>query len=239
MPAPIHAFFDYDGTLIEGDSILYWLRFYYGQRPLRRVFQVANAFGLLLRLTGLISSHTLKRVFLWPLSFEKPAALDKMAAAFVRDDLSRRFHPTVLDRLREHCSKGDKVVVISASCTFYLNHLRDLLPEGCLLLGTEVEWGKGFFGLPVYVDGNLRGENKIRRLRELGFGDTGRGAQGYSDHHHDIPLLRFVEFPVCIRPTAKLRKLAVAEGWPIWELPNQQPMWKLKLEALRLMLLAV
>ncbi len=218
MLEPIYAFFDFDGTLISGDSILYWLRFYYRHRPGRLFFLIPIVPGFLLRGLGLISSHTLKRIFLWPMSFEKPAELDALSEAFVREELKPRLRPSVMGKLREHVAQGHKVVVISASGIFYLKYLRDLLPSNCLFLGTELEWGRGFLGLPVYRDGNLRGENKIHRLKEMGLGAAGAGGYAYSDHHHDIPLLRFADHPVCVGPTQRLRKLANEQGWPIWEM---------------------
>ena len=217
MSEPIYAFFDFDGTLVPGDSILYWLQFYYRHRPSRLLFLIPIVPGLLLRAFHLISSHTLKRVFLWPMSFEKSAELDLLAAQFVREELKPRLRPSVMEKLREHHAQGHHVVVISASGIFYLKYLRELLPPGCIILGTELEWGKGFFKFPIYRDGNLRGENKINRLKEIGLGGAGAGGYAYSDHHHDIPLLRFVEHPVCVGPTRHLRKLANELGWPIWE----------------------
>ena len=239
MSEPTYAFFDFDGTLIEGDSILFWLRFYYRRRPGRRIFQLANWLGLLLFASRLISSHTLKRIHLWPMSFEKPEALDALAADFVCQDLASRFYGPVLEQLQKHHEDGDQVIVISASATFYLRYLKDLLPPASILVGTEMEWHEGFLGLPVYRGGNLRGENKVRRLEAMGIPSKGLGSHAYSDHHHDIPLLRFVEFPVCIRPTHPLRKLAESQGWPIWELPGERASWRAKLESIRLLLFAV
>ena len=239
MSGQIHAFFDYDGTLIEGDSILFWLRYYYRNRPFMRIFQLLGLPALILRLMGLISSHTYKRFMLWPMSFEHPRLLDQLACDFVIEDLAFRFHRPVLDKLWEHDQQGDTVVVISASANFYLKHLHYLLPLDALILGTEMQWKKGFWGLPRYRDGNLRGENKITRLKQMGFGHAGRGAHGYSDHHHDLPLLKFVEFPVCVRPTPRLRKAALASGWPIWDWPGKRSAWRLKLESLRLLLFSV
>lgn len=237
--APVStAFFDYDGTLIEGDSILFWLRYYYARRPLRRVFQVANAAGLLLHGAKVISSHTLKRVFLWPMAYEKPEALEALAAGFVRDDLSRRFHGPVRDRLWAHHRLGHRTVVISASGIFYLKHLREWLPPDCTLLGTEIDFTKGFLRFPLYLDGNLRGSNKIKRLRGLGFAGAGAAGFAYSDHHHDLPLLEFVDHPNCIRPTSKLRKVAEERGWPIWDWPRARSYAKLKLEAASLLFFA-
>ena len=91
---------------------------------------------------------------------------------------------------------------------------------------------------PGYQGGNLRGSNKIRRLRDLGFAGAGRGGFAYSDHHHDIPLLEFVEYGECIRPTAKMAEAAKTHGWPVWEWPRARPKWKLKLEAGFLLLFA-
>jgi HAD superfamily phosphoserine phosphatase-like hydrolase len=232
------AFFDYDGTLIEGDSILFWQRYYYARRPLRRVFQIANAAGLLLFAARLINSHDLKRVFLWPLAFETPERRDALARAFVREDLAFRFHGPVLARLWAHHRLGHATVVISASATFYLNHLAEFFPPSCTLLGTEMDWEVGRLRFPRYRDGNLRGSNKIRRLRALGHAAAGRDGFAYSDHHHDVPLLEFADHPACIRPTARLDKLARERGWPVWEWPRARAKWKLKLEAALLLLFA-
>jgi phosphatidylglycerophosphatase C len=240
----VHAFFDYDGTLAEGDSILYWIRYYHARRPARRLFKVANVAGLLLFSARVISSHTLKRVFLWPMAFEKPAALDALTAAFVRDDLSQRFHAPVLDRLWAHDRLGHRTIVISASGMFYLKHLAAYFPPSCVLLGTEIEWDGGanrlarWLRFPAYQGGNLRGDNKIRRLRALGFAGAGKSGFAYSDHHHDIPLLEFAEFPECIRPTPKLARAARARQWPVRNWPRARPLWKLKLEAFCLLLTA-
>ena len=121
MLEPIYAFFDFDGTLISGDSILYWLRFYYRHRPGRLFFLIPIVPGFLLRGLGLISSHTLKRIFLWPMSFEKPAELDALSEAFVREELKPRLRPSVMGKLREHVAQGHKVVVISAVEYFISN----------------------------------------------------------------------------------------------------------------------
>ncbi len=236
MAGTVHAFFDFDGTLIEGDSILFWLRFYYRHRPGRRIFQIAGAAAVLLYVLRLLNSHALKRVLLWPMSFERPERLEALAAAFVRDDLVFRFRQSVLERLWAHHFLGHKVTVISASGTFYLKHIQSVLPP-CTVLGTEMEWGRGFLRLPAYRDGNLRGENKIRRLKDLGLGEAGRLGFAYSDHHQDMPLLRFVDFPVCVRPTPRLRRRARSFVWPVWDWPGL-PVWRRRLNAICMLLFA-
>ena len=218
----VHAFFDFDDTILSGDSILFWLRYYYRHRPWRRVFQLANWLGLALFALRIIDSHTLKRIFLMPMGWEDPEALDHLAAGFVRDDLSRRFHVPVLQRLWTHHLLGHKVVLVSASATFYLRHLKTFLPMADIQ-GSEMLWPKGGFGIPRYRDGNLRGANKIKRLKALGYADAGPLSFAYSDHQHDRFLLAFSEFPICTRPTPKLRRLARANGWPVMDWPDPPP----------------
>jgi len=70
----IYAFFDFDGTLIPFDSIGRWLRFYYRRRPGRLLFLIPDALGFLLFGLRLISSHTLKRIFLWPMALRNRRA---------------------------------------------------------------------------------------------------------------------------------------------------------------------
>jgi phosphoserine phosphatase len=218
----VHAFFDFDDTLLSGDSILFWLRYYYRHRPWRRIFQMANWAGLILFTLRIIDSNTLKRIFLIPMGLETPELLDRLASDFVRDDLAGRFHAPVLQRLWTHHLLGHKVVVISASATFYLRHLKVFLPMADIQ-GSEMIWPKGGFGIPRYRDGNLRGENKITRLKALGYGEAAPSSFAYSDHQHDRFLLRFAEFPICTRPTPKLRRLAAENGWPIMDWPDPGP----------------
>ncbi|MDB5047877.1 MAG: hydrolase [Fibrobacteres bacterium] len=218
----VHAFFDFDDTLLSGDSILFWLRYYYRRRPRRRVFQAANWLGLVLFSLRIIDSHTLKRIFLMPMGLEDPETLDRLAADFVHEDLAARFHIPVLQRLWTHHLLGHKVVIVSASATFYLRHLKTFLPMADIQ-GSEMIWPRKGLGIPRYRDGNLRGENKIARLKALGYAEAGPLSFAYSDHQHDRFLLHFSEFPICTRPTPKLRRLARENGWPVMDWPDPDP----------------
>lgn len=237
--AQVHAFFDFDDTLLRGDSILYWQRYYYRKRPFRRLFQVFNWAGLALHALRILDSHTLKRIFLLPMAYEKPEALEALARDFVREDLAGRFNVPVLQRLWTHHLLGHRIVIISASATFYLNHLKSLLPMA-EIQGSEMLWSqKGLWRFPRYKDGNLRGANKLVRLKALGFGDRAPpGSFAYSDHQHDAFLLEFTDFPFAVRPTAKLRAMAAAKGWPVLDWPRDIPAWMEKLGKLLLLLLA-
>lgn len=215
------AFFDFDDTIIEGDSILYWMSFYYRRRPLRRVFQIFGLTALLLYVFRIIDGAVLKRIFLMPMCYEDEERLDALAREFVQEELVNYMYPNLLERMWTHKLLSHRVVVISASPFFYLKHLRQLLPTE-LIIGTHMRFPKkGLIRLPEYVGGNVKGRSKILALAPYcteAF--AGAGCFGYSDHHSDRFLLEYSEFPCCVLPTVKLRKIAAPLGWPHMPFPN-------------------
>ncbi len=239
----VRVFSDFDDTLLLGDSILLWLRFYYGKRPWRRFFLIGHGVGLVLLLLRVITSAGLKRIFLWPMAWEKPDELERLSREFVHAVLPRHFHGPMLRRLQAHHRLGHEIILISASATFYLRFLKELFPYA-QVLGTEMNFPHRGLRLPTYVDGNLKGENKARLLYARGLVGETVGPPGplprafaYSDHVSDIPLLRLAEFPVCVQPSLPLRRQAKVLGWPIFEWPGHAA-WRIKTAKLRLLLTA-
>jgi phosphoserine phosphatase len=133
------AFFDFDDTIIEGDSILYWMSFYYRRRPLLRFFQVFGFLALLLYLFRLINGATLKRIFLMPMCYEDEELLDDLAGEFVRHELVNYIYPNMLERMLTHRLLNHRVVVVSASPFFYLKYVDELLPTD-LIIGTRMKF---------------------------------------------------------------------------------------------------
>jgi HAD superfamily phosphoserine phosphatase-like hydrolase len=216
MSTAVIAYFDYDDTLIQGDSILYWLQFYYGKRPWLRPFLLLHHIGLFLAVFKIVSPRFLKRLYYWPLSWESEASRQELAAAFVREDLSHRFHRPVLERLWVHHLLGHQVVVVSASADFYLKHLASLLPP-CRIEGTHMIFGEGWLKFPRFEDVNLKGDHKIRRLKSLGLMSQDELSYAYSDHHSDLPLLCHAELGIAVRPDSRLREEAASLTMPVWD----------------------
>jgi HAD superfamily hydrolase (TIGR01490 family) len=213
------VFFDFDDTLIPGDSILYWKRFYFQQKPLKRFFQIATWVGVLAYLLRLIDSKVLKCMFLLPISYEtSKEEVDRLAKKFVLEELKPRLYPEMLQRLKDHQNLGHKIVIISASATFYLKHLRELFPN-TMIIGTPIYFpGNGFFRFPRYDKelGNLKGITKVHYIqKEKGLPNTGEGCYGYSDGYTDRFLLEFTEYPFAVQPDRKMEQIAKEKGWPI------------------------
>ncbi|MFP5213415.1 MAG: HAD family hydrolase [Acidobacteriota bacterium] len=238
-PGPC-AFFDFDDTLVEGDSLLYWFRFYYGRKPWKRFFQLFNFMGLFLHAIRLVDAGTLKRIFFLPMSYENPATLDRMAGEFVREELVKYLYPNVLERLWTHHRLNHRIFVVSASPVFYLRYIREFLPQCSVIIGTRFEFPqRGLLRLPKYQGSNVKGEQKIHELSAHGEAPaSGAGCFGYSDHHSDRFLLEYTEFPCCVLPTSKLQRIADPNGWPSIRFTERHDPMKARLNKLCLLLFA-
>lgn len=210
------VFFDFDDTLIPGDSILYWKRYYFSRKPARRIFQVVSVFGIFLFLLRMIDSMVLKKIFLLPLCYESEKEIECLAKKFVKGEIFPRLYPEILSQLQEHEKLGQRVVIISASPIFYLQYLKELLPE-VRIIGTEFEFKRnGLFRFPQFSSkwGNMKGQTKVDFiLSDPKEPQDGNGCFAYSDSHADLPLLNFVEHPTVVCPSRKLKKHAVKNRW--------------------------
>jgi HAD superfamily hydrolase (TIGR01490 family) len=233
------AYFDFDDTLIPGDSILYWKRFLFRKKPFRRYFQFLSWLGVLAFLLRLRGPETLKRIFLLPTSYLAPDERESMAREFVREELIPKLYPEILEKLREHQDNGLRVVIISASPDFYLNHLEEHLP-GTRVIGTSIEFPvKGLLRLPKFDSewGNMKGETKVQFLRRDTLEpNTGKDCIAYSDNHSDAPLLQYAEHAVAVQPNRKLELLAKEKGWSIIRPFIRQSRWQRNLSKAWLLL---
>ena len=117
------AFFDFDDTLVRGDSILLWRKYYYQKKPLKRIFQIVDTLAVLLHILRIIDSQTLKRFFFIPVSYETSTEINRLAEDFVREKLVPLLYSDIVDLVFAHHKLGHGIVIISASSQFYLKFL--------------------------------------------------------------------------------------------------------------------
>lgn len=197
------AIFDFDGTLIAGDSLLPFLERVVGKRKARfamvrslrsAVLRASRGKGGDIRTqvkAGLLA-RTLKGI---------PAEKAQQAA----DDLAGwlRWHPPTLDALRRHADKGHRVIVATGALALYMPRLLAHLPvDG--LMATEMESVDGV------LTGHMQGGNcvrdeKARRVaallqREGPFTAT----YGYGNRPSDLPFLALMQHPTIV-PTVGRR----------------------------------
>ena len=211
-----YAFFDFDGTLIKGDSII---RFCFWARKKG----LCSAFGLLragvlgaLYMGKIITAEQSKAGSLSFLKGKTKAEVDAIAREFCDTVLIPNLYPEGVKRIEEHLQNGDEVWLVSASTAFYLEPLREHL-HLTNLLGTRMHVDENgiFTGL---IDGhNCRGVEKTLRIAEvLAATDCMvdyATSHGYGDTAGDIPMLMLCEHKHAVNPRQKLtRGLEGADG---------------------------
>jgi HAD superfamily hydrolase (TIGR01490 family) len=214
-PAPastVAALFDYDGTLIRGDSTLLLLLFAVKRYPRAMGTLAALAGNLPQFLAGWKSRDEIKVVSLGSLRYVPPAQRDEFFHEFHQRWLRPRVLPEAVKRLAWHREQGHLLVMVSASIDLYLKEAaRDLGMDHLVCSRAILE------PAPRLLGPNCRGQEKVRRLREEPFAQGIRWDKSwaYGDSLADGPLLELCGHPIAVRPSRSLSRRARREGWPI------------------------
>ena len=147
-----YALFDFDGTLIRGDSIVRFVRYAHargliGAGGLLRAALWAAAYGL-----HLTTAERAKRESLSFLAGREQGGVEALGRAFCREELLPRLYPQGVEELRRRHAEGAEVLLVTASPSFYLEALKEELPIQ-RIIGTRMHVENG-----VYT-GLIAGEN--------------------------------------------------------------------------------
>lgn len=209
MGVHAYAFFDFDGTLIPGDSIVRFCRFARKRRA-AGTLALARA-GLLAALYGLrlISAERAKQGALAFLKGKSDAELSALADDFCRAELLPNLYPQGVQSIRAHQKKGTRVWLVSASPAFYLQPLSAALGLDALI-ATRFEDGR-------VAGRNCRGPEKVLRIAEVlaarGESVDYAASIAYGDSRGDAPMLRLCGQKRAVNPKASLlRELQKDDG---------------------------
>nr|WP_240549038.1 HAD family hydrolase [Halomonas antri] len=213
------AIFDLDNTLLSIDSDHAWGEFLLEQGAVdAEAYREANDRFMADYEAGTLDIHAFLSVALRPLADNSPEQL----AAWHQQFMASKIEPSILPKgeelLARHRSRGDTLLIITATNRFITGPIAERLGVDHLI-AVEPEVLDGRYtgkvsGTPSYREG------KVKRLEEwLADKDlTLDDAWFYSDSHNDLPLLRLVEHPVAVDPDPTLREEAEMRGWRIMSL---------------------
>ncbi len=209
------AIFDLDNTLIGGDSDYLWGEFLVQNKYVDATeFAAQNKQFYEDYKTGNLDIMAYQRFALKPLSEHNMETLNEWHAQFMQTFIEPIILPKGLALVNEHKSKGDRVIIITATNTFITRRigLRYGIAE---LLGTNGEIVNKRYtgeveGIPTFQAGKVTRLNEwLRRENE-----SLEGSFFYSDSFNDLPLLEIVENPVIVDGDEKLLGIAKTRGWP-------------------------
>ena len=211
-----YALFDFDGTLISGDSFML-LCIYARKKGLNSGVSFWKGIGAgiryLLRLCGAKESKEAALSFLQGKSEKE---LQQLSADFCREVLRPRLRVQGLAELKARREAGAEVLLITASPAFYFEPLKDELGI-TEIIGTRMDMGQDGRATGRICGENCKGLQKPLRLAEylaaVGERLDFSRSYGYGDSASDMPMLELCGHKVGVNVRRGLKKrLAKAEG---------------------------
>ena len=212
----ILALFDVDGTLVRGASTeRRFFRWLLGRGHIRGRQVLAFAW-FNLRWFPVYGRHTAKKNKAYLLGLAE-ATIAREAHEFVMVEVMPTLNSKCVERLREHQSAGDRVVLITGTLQVIGDALgamlgvAEVIATHCIVRDGRYGWQppkRHPFGQEKNVLGNDLLESANLPAAE---------AFAYGDSIHDLPLLENVGHAICVDPDSALRRHAEVSGWEIME----------------------
>jgi putative phosphoserine phosphatase / 1-acylglycerol-3-phosphate O-acyltransferase len=211
----IGAFFDFDGTLIDGYSAAAFLK----DRARRGDLSLSEAAKLLRTgldaRSGRADFEHFMRVGVQAFRGHDAPNLVRLGERLLRGTLGGLLFPEMLEILAAHRCRGHTIVIASSALPFQVEPLARELGIKHLLC-TRLESVGGIY--TGRVEGPIPwGAGKAAAVREFA-NDAGidlKLSYAYGNGDEDIDFLRTVGQPRPVNPKRELAELAEREGWPV------------------------
>jgi HAD superfamily hydrolase (TIGR01490 family) len=217
------AIFDLDNTLIADDSDYLWGQFLVDQGIVdKSYYESANAKFYDDYKQGTLNIVEFLRFSLQPLADNNPEQLYRWRSQFIEEAIKPLMLKSAEQLIDKHKSRGDTLLVITATNRFVTEPIVNLYGIENLLATTpefiDGRYTGGFDGIPCFREGKV----KLLEAWLKNSTETMQDSWFYSDSHNDLPLLTLVDNPVAVDPDEKLTEFANSANWPIISLRNGQ-----------------
>lgn len=216
MPASrTGAFFDFDGTIIAGYSILTFLKDRVQRREIGAAEIARAAVSLAQSVAGRIDSRELLSRGMHEWSGREVAELEALGERLFETALRDRIYPEIRALVEEHRRKGHVLAIATSAVPFQVEPIaRELGIEHVLCTRLEVRGGvlTGKSKGPI-----LWGRAKAEAVREFARRERIDLGQSYfyADGDEEVALMQQVGHPRPTNPRPKLEQVAREKGWPV------------------------
>lgn len=207
------ALFDFDGTMIKGDSISGFVSLMVRLRLLPIPKLLRLLWNTLLWKTGKLPVEAVKSQALSPLNQLSRGEAGVLCRKFTLEKLVPNLYQDALDTMKQHAAAGDLVLIVSASPLCYLQHLKEKLPV-THIIGTLTN---DRYEVTANV---VRGEKRKQIkswLHDSGIDPDWANSCAYGDSASDLVMLGLVGSPVLINPSREARRLGRGIPVKIWK----------------------
>lgn len=140
--------------------------------------------------------------------------------AYADHVMAHNLHPGAQDRIASDQAEGYRVALCTASYSLYVTAIAARVGIASDdVIGTELQSDSDGRVLARIAGENCYDDVKIGRIlgwmSAIGVRREESHLRTYSDHISDAPMLEMADEPFAANPSAKMRALAEARGWPI------------------------
>ncbi|MEG0269599.1 MAG: HAD family hydrolase [Clostridia bacterium] len=201
-----YALFDFDGTLLKGDSIVRFCLYAHQKGLCGKGDLLYGAWMAVLYLCRLTTAERAKQASLRFLAGKEEQQLSTLAESFCREVLVPALYPQGVQALQCERLQGAEVLLLTASPSFYLEPLKQRLGIA-EIIGTRMDVQNGVFSGLICGD-NCRGVQKPLRLAEYLAAKGDRlvydESSAYGDSGSDLPMLQLCRRKIAVNPKRKL-----------------------------------
>lgn len=185
--------FDLDGTITRADTLIPFLTGCLFRFPRLRAGPFALPFDAMRFVLGRITAGAFKEKLLRAIIGGLPVEdLNRWAQDYASRVVSSGCRVSTLKLIKEHQERGDRLILLSASPSFYVRMIGQALGIS-ETVATEVEIKNGRY-TGVLSTPNCAGHEKLRRIREcLGTDKYSGKTVAYGDRESDRPLLEWAD----------------------------------------------
>lgn len=196
------ALFDFDDTMIRGDSIARLVRRFYQTGHLSTAGLIKNLWGTLKWKLGKMPVEEIKTLSLSPLQRMGEQEAAAYCRQFVMEELVPRLYQEALARMQQHHEAGDLVLLVSASPDVYLRYLKEVLPVEDIIATRS----NGSHQVTLNVVKDEKNRQILQWLEKRGIEVDWEHSFAYGDSSNDLYMLGMVGRPTLINPRPKTIK---------------------------------
>jgi len=212
----IAALFDMDKTLLDTSSGLLYVRYLYRiGRVRKRELARVMSWMVLDRLGALDMSGIVPRLLAITRMQSEPE-MRRLCDRWFAEDVAKHVTERGREKMAEHAASGHVLGIVSASTQYAVGPLAAHLDIPGQYVCTHLESENGLLTGRI-IPPFCYGEGKIAWAEQFAaeYDVDLRASYFYTDSISDRPLLGRVGHPVAVNPDLRLRRLALARGWPL------------------------
>lgn len=218
------AFFDFDETLIVGNSGNLWIRRELRSGHISRLQALRAASWMVRYRLGFASMEEALRTAIRSLAGTEEGTLRQRTRDFYEEEVRGLYRVGAREAVDQHRGRGEACVLLTAS-SLYLSELvsADLGLDDVLCNRFQVRDGVHtgeLEGELCFGAGKLRYAEGYARKSGVSLADC----TFYTDSYSDLPVLERVGAPVLVNPDRRLRREAKARGWRVVEWGGPAPL---------------